>query len=777
MPRIPQYVASRQVDSGHATLPRILGEERVRAPGGNPAAGLGQLRVRHEGQPALQYDDREGAALRGLGAAIEQSGQVIGNMATRLQEEEQRADRFEWSQKYQQFAQERDQDITSAKDNMQPGARGFTEGLLKSYDERAKEFLKDVPEHLKDQVPIQVQTLRGNFVNKASSIESGERRRWYVDGVERSVDRLRESVTNDPASLPSARETARGLLDEADIPPVDKEGLRRKHDLNLSGAAIDGLVRTERYDEARALAKSVAFPERQAVEFFTGRGYSREQAAGIVGHLVQESGLDPNARNPGDGRDGSDSIGLGQWNGARAKALVRFAAERGRPVNDFQTQLEFIDHELKGSEGRAGAALKSAKTVDEATAAFMGYERPKGWTADNPTGGHGWDNRLAHAKRLSLGDVGFDERKALVDRTETRITQEQNRRQVENRTEASALTVRLSDSLASMERTGQGVPDIDRGRVEKLLGTERWTEYQDRLGRSERVYTATQGIEQLPEGDIERRLQALEPKPGADGFLADIETYDRARKKVDKVLESRRADPALAVEALPVVREARASAVYEGEGEARRIRSDSAQAIVKARLAAQEQVGIAEPMAVTRSEARVIGRQLRYIGDDDNRGMEVFLRSLRATYGDYTDAVLTATLQHAGLNRELSVLAKDVLTKISRGPTPDISSVRRMDAHLAWSQPVAGDSALAGMAMSPVDEWSGGLATSVGSAPEKVEGPSGVTFDPRDLKLLSEDRSLATEFDIKYGGGAAERVLKEADRRKAAAEKTYRRER
>ena len=76
----------------------------------------------------------------------------------------------------------------------------------------------------------------------------------------------------------------------------------------------------------------------QGKAFFVSRGWTPEQASGIVGNLLHESGgkLDPNARAKGDGSDGSDSIGIGQWNQDRATALQQFAASKGKPWNDFQ---------------------------------------------------------------------------------------------------------------------------------------------------------------------------------------------------------------------------------------------------------------------------------------------------------------------------------------------------------------------------------------------------------------------------------------------------------
>jgi hypothetical protein len=137
---------------------------------------------------------------------------------------------------------------------------------------------------------------------------------------------------------------------------------------------------------------------KDAVEFFLGKGYTREQAAGIVGNLVHESGLDPNAVG-----DRGTSFGLAQHHAERAQALVDFAKERGTSPNDFRTQLEFIDKELHGSEGATLARLQAAQTPEQAAHAFIGYERPKGWTPENPAGGMGYESRLNFARTVFEG--------------------------------------------------------------------------------------------------------------------------------------------------------------------------------------------------------------------------------------------------------------------------------------------------------------------------------------------------------------------------------------
>jgi hypothetical protein len=129
-------------------------------------------------------------------------------------------------------------------------------------------------------------------------------------------------------------------------------------------------------------------------------GFSEPQAAGIVGNLMAESSFNTSARNKGDGRDGSDSIGIGQWNGDRAKGLHSYAGQRGTDVGDLDTQLDYYVHELNGSEKRAGEMIRNAGDVNSATTGAIAYERPAGFSWDNPTNGHNYALRLSYANQL-----------------------------------------------------------------------------------------------------------------------------------------------------------------------------------------------------------------------------------------------------------------------------------------------------------------------------------------------------------------------------------------
>lgn len=134
-------------------------------------------------------------------------------------------------------------------------------------------------------------------------------------------------------------------------------------------------------------------------------GLSPQAAAALVGNIGMESSFNTGARNAGDGRDGSDSIGLAQWNSSRANALKQFAASQGRDWQDPAIQADFIVQELNSTERRAKEALIAAQDPQAAGAAAIGYFRPAGFTWANPQGGHNADKRIAEAVRYA-GEFG-----------------------------------------------------------------------------------------------------------------------------------------------------------------------------------------------------------------------------------------------------------------------------------------------------------------------------------------------------------------------------------
>jgi Phage tail lysozyme len=133
-----------------------------------------------------------------------------------------------------------------------------------------------------------------------------------------------------------------------------------------------------------------------AMEWMQKHGYTVPQAAAMVGHGTQESGLDPNATG-----DNGTAKGVFQWRGDRLAGLHSFAAASNQDPTSIDTQLGYMDHELNTTEIKAGNALRAATNVTDATNAGMAYERPHGYTAADPTAGSGYANRLGEAQRLA----------------------------------------------------------------------------------------------------------------------------------------------------------------------------------------------------------------------------------------------------------------------------------------------------------------------------------------------------------------------------------------
>ena len=136
-------------------------------------------------------------------------------------------------------------------------------------------------------------------------------------------------------------------------------------------------------------------------------GLSPAQASGLVGRFQQESGPGLNTTAHGDRSIEGGSHGIGQWNRERKANLLAFGGENW---TDPRVQARFALHEMGigenngapgyGSEAGAGRRLLAANTIEDAGIAARGYERPQGWTADNPTAGHGYRNTIRNAQTL-----------------------------------------------------------------------------------------------------------------------------------------------------------------------------------------------------------------------------------------------------------------------------------------------------------------------------------------------------------------------------------------
>jgi hypothetical protein len=112
---------------------------------------------------------------------------------------------------------------------------------------------------------------------------------------------------------------------------------------------------------------------REAIDFFVGKGWSKDQAIGLAANLQVESNFRTNALG-----DSGRAYGIAQWHPDRQQIFQKVYNKDIRQ-SDFKEQLEFVNWELNNNEKRAGARLREAKDAADAAAIIdQFYERSSG---------------------------------------------------------------------------------------------------------------------------------------------------------------------------------------------------------------------------------------------------------------------------------------------------------------------------------------------------------------------------------------------------------------
>lgn len=136
------------------------------------------------------------------------------------------------------------------------------------------------------------------------------------------------------------------------------------HLMRALGKAMQGDFKGAREEFINAAADENATGERSKYiqQKLMSMGFSASAAAGVVGNLVQESGLRTDAIG-----DNGTSGGLAQWHNERLDALKRFAAARGKKWTDLDTQIEFLAEEMRTSYADTYAKMQSAELPEIAS--------------------------------------------------------------------------------------------------------------------------------------------------------------------------------------------------------------------------------------------------------------------------------------------------------------------------------------------------------------------------------------------------------------------------
>lgn len=245
---------------------------------------------------------------------------------------------------------------------------------LTAIDTSATEAITN-PDNLGPAVMRAEGAARSLFKGQAPEVIEAEARKAGSHVISSLIkDRI---VRNDPSAVGLFRQY------ESRLDAGDRLGLAASIETLSNTVAASDWVRARTAGPTGEQAKAGT---KTSMSFWTGDGYSAPVAAGITAGFLRESQFDARALNPKDGRDGSDSINIGQWNGTRARAFADFAAANKLDPRDPRTGLAYakaevdgvIPYSVSGLSPEFKAKLQAAKTEKEAADIMTrGYFRPR----------------------------------------------------------------------------------------------------------------------------------------------------------------------------------------------------------------------------------------------------------------------------------------------------------------------------------------------------------------------------------------------------------------
>lgn len=240
-------------------------------------------------------------------------------------------------------------------------------------------------------------------------------------------------------------------------------------DLSTDIAALDeGVNSNAKLQEAQNAPTTInaSNPSMYVMQRLVNEGVDPQTAAGYVGALMQESGgntfdISPTAENP------SGAYGIAQWLGSRRDDLNAFAKERGKDPSDFETQVEFLVHEIKGNEAESLEAIRGAKSPEEAgMLADQYYERSEGTDEIR-------SQKAKNARAIYDAFTNGGDNVSMSNGTRTQEKQSKSAAEFLNDLE-STLPLTDNDSIVQSEKIRDVVKNGSQEQQEELAGQYGW---------------------------------------------------------------------------------------------------------------------------------------------------------------------------------------------------------------------------------------------------------------------------------------------------------------
>lgn len=201
---------------------------------------------------------------------------------------------------------------------------------------------------------------------------------------------------------------AQAKLDTVGYKTLDQIQAKYKGSSSAIIDTPDGMTKGGSKNKARDLGKFIW-------DYLLQVGYTESSAAGIMGNLMVESGLDPR-RVQGRGWqtadevkvDGNTGYGLCQWTyDARQQGLADFAKSYNKKSSDLVVQLDYMMKEVQqGYTSCLPSGLNACKTPEDAAAKWCNeFENPGVPHLEERTN---WARKIFEAKGVGITKLTYD---------------------------------------------------------------------------------------------------------------------------------------------------------------------------------------------------------------------------------------------------------------------------------------------------------------------------------------------------------------------------------
>lgn len=347
-----------------------------------------------------------------------------------------------------------------------------------------------------------------------------------------------------------------------------------------------------------------------------------------------------------------------------------------------------------------------------------------------------------------------DRRVNLLNRATTEVLRRNQEEESATALEQYNVKELMTADLASMARTGAGVPDLTADRIRMTFGSQKAQEWERSREDAHAVWVNTHDLGSLPEDKIAERINALRPQEASPDFHRQQRIFTKVQEAADAVRTRRFNDPALSVNEDPGVVSSRSS--YDPK------KPETFQTVAAARMAAQERVGVPEEMRtpLTKDEALQLTEPMRrMLVGQERQVLTEIATSFKTMFGEHADAAFEYALHARRINAETSRQAARIMRRLAQNEPVTTQEARDADTASelgAAERAIGHDQWLDRGQMRRMIDPNADEMQTAGSIKPKKQIPAS-----QDIQWLLRNPSAQRiqTYDAKFGNGAAQKIL------------------